>query len=210
MLPDWKRCSKKRTQRVLLEAADGFAGAEDGLAERVALPEILHEDFVDQRVGIVLVHLDFFEDHAALAGDFFGGEDGVQHEVGEDVECGGNVLVENLDVEADGFFAGKGVEIAADGVDFAGDALGGARLGPLEDHVLDEMGDAVQLGDFVARTGAHPDAHGDGADVLHALGEDDETAGEDSTADVAFAGHGSFRGTFRAGSMTDFRCAILG
>ena len=55
---------------VLLETADGFAGAEDGLAERMALPEILHKDFVDERVGIVLVHLDFFEDDAALAGDF--------------------------------------------------------------------------------------------------------------------------------------------
>ena len=109
------------------------------------------------------------------------------------------MLVENLDVEADGFFAGESVEIAADGVDFARDALRGARLGPLEDHVLDEVGDAVQLGHFVTRTGAHPDAHGDGADVLHALSEHDEPAGEDSAADVAFAVHGGFRRDFRIG-----------
>ena len=177
-------CSKLRTVS---------RGAEDGLAERMALPEVLREDLVDERVGIVLVHLDLFEDDAALAGDLLGGEDGVQHEIGENVEGGGNVLVEHLDVEADGLLAGEGVEIAADGVDFAGDALRGARLGPLEDHVLDEVGDAVQLGHFVARTGAHPHAHGDRADVLHALGEHDEAAGEDGAADVAFVIHGSFR-----------------
>ena len=185
-------------QRVLLEAADGFAGAEDGLAERMALPEILHEDFMDQRVGIVLVHLDLFEDHAALAGDLLRGEDRVQHQVREHIERGRNVLVEHLDVEADGFLAGESVEIAADGVDFAGDALRGARLGPLENHVLDEVGDAVQLGHFVTRTGAHPDPHSDGADVLHALGEHDEPAGEDSAADVAFAVHCGFHGDFRS------------
>ena len=113
---------------VLFEAADGFVGAEDGLAEGVVLPEILGKDLVDEVVGVVLVHLDLFEDDAALAGDVLGGEDRVEDEVGEDVEGGGDVLVEDLDVEADGFFAGEGVEVAADGVDLAGDALGGAGL----------------------------------------------------------------------------------
>ena len=40
-----------------------------GLPEGVIFPEILGEDFVDQIVGIVLVHLYFFEDDAALAAD---------------------------------------------------------------------------------------------------------------------------------------------
>jgi hypothetical protein len=62
-------------------------------------------------------------------------------------ERGIYVLVEDLDVEADGLFAGEGVEIAADGVDLAGDLLGRARGGALEDHVLDEVGDAVSGGD---------------------------------------------------------------
>ncbi len=44
-------------------------------------------------------------------------------------------------------FAGEGVEIAADGVDLAGELLGGAGSGALEDHVLDEVGDAVAGGD---------------------------------------------------------------
>ena len=174
---------------VLLEAADGFAGAEDGLAEGMVLPEALGEDFVDEAVGIVLVHFDFLKDDAALADDFLGGEDGVEDEIGEDVECGGDVLVEDFHVEADGFLAGEGVEIASDGVDFAGDALSGARAGALEDHVFDEVGDSVELGDFVTGAGAHPYTHGDGANMLHAFGEDDETVRKDSTANIAFVVH---------------------
>jgi hypothetical protein len=43
--------------------------------------------------------------------------------------------------------------------------------------------------------------------VLHALGEDDEAAGENGAADIAFFGHCS--GAFGAGSTAHGRCAIL-
>ena len=169
----------------LVEAGDGLDGAEDGAAEGVALPEVLGEELVDEVVGVVLVHLDLFEDDALLAGDVLGGEGGVEDEVGEEVECGGDVLVEDLDVEADGLFAGEGVEVAADGVDLAGELLGGAGGGALEDHVLDEVGDAVEGGGLVAGAGVDPDAHGDGADVGHGLGEDEQAVGQAGAADVA-------------------------
>ena len=69
---------------VLVEAGDGLDRAQDGAAEGVALPEVLGEGFVDEIVGIVLVHLDLFEDDAALAGDVVGGEGGVEDEVGQE------------------------------------------------------------------------------------------------------------------------------
>ena len=87
---------------LLGEAGDGLGGAEDGAAEGVALPEVLGEGLVDEVVGVVLVHLDLFEDDALLAGDVLGGEGGVEDEVGEEVERGCDVLIEDLDVEADG------------------------------------------------------------------------------------------------------------
>ena len=115
-------------ERLLLEAADGLLGAENRLAEGMVLPEILSKDLVDEVVGVVFVHLDLFENDAAFAGDVFGGEDRIEHQVGEDVERRRDVLVENLHVEADRLFAGEGVEVAADGVDLAGDVLGAARF----------------------------------------------------------------------------------
>ena len=100
------------------------------------------------------------------------------------------MLVEHFNVEADAFLGGKGVHIAADGVDLAGDFFGRAVLGPFENHVLDEVGDAVPFGVFVAGTGLQPDADGGRANVLHLLGDDSQPVGQLLTTNIAdFLGH---------------------
>ena len=72
---------------------------------------------MDQVVGVVLVHLQFFEDDAALFGDILFAEDGIKHQVGDNVHRARQVLVENLGGEGDVLLAGEGVEMAADRVD---------------------------------------------------------------------------------------------
>ena len=42
------------------EALYRFLGSQDRPPQRVVLPEILGEDFVDEVIGIVLIHFDFF------------------------------------------------------------------------------------------------------------------------------------------------------
>ena len=148
-------------------------------------PEILGKDLVDEVIGIILVHLDLFEDHAALAGNVVCRECGVQHQVGENLKRDGNVFVEHLNVEADAFLGGEGVHIAADGIDLAGNLLGGAVLGAFENHVLDKMGDAVRLRGLIARAGFEPDADGSRTDVLHLLGDHSEAVGQHLTANIA-------------------------
>src|SRR5580704_11783630 len=95
--------------RIALEFLDRILGSEDGLAQRVILPEILGKDFMDQVVGIVLVHLYFFEDHTALPANVSGVEYRVEHEIAENVHGDGQMLVQDFDVEADTFFGGEGV-----------------------------------------------------------------------------------------------------
>ena len=95
----------------------------------------------------------------------------MQDEVGENIERDRNMFVEHFDVEADAFLGGEGVHVAADGIDLAGDLFGGAVLGAFEDHVLDEVGDAVRLRRLVARAGFEPNADRGRADVLHLLGD---------------------------------------
>jgi hypothetical protein len=60
------------------------------------------------------------------------------------------VLVEDFGGVADEFAAGEGVELTAEGVDFAGDVFGAATGGAFEEHVFDEVADAV-FGGFSAR-----------------------------------------------------------
>ncbi len=163
--------------RIALELLDRVLGPQDGLAQGMILPEILGEDLVDQVVRIVLVHLYFFEDDAALAADVVGIEDRVQHQVAEHIHGDGQMLVQHLDVKADAFLGGKGVHVAADGIDLAGDFFRAAVLRALEHHVLDEVRDAVPLQVFVAGAGLDPDPDRGGANVLHLLGDEDQAVG---------------------------------
>ena len=152
-----------------LKTLHGLLGAENRLAQGMILPEILREDLVDEVIRIVLIHLDLFDDDAAFARDVGGIKHRMQHQIAEDLKRDGDVLVEHLDVEADAFFGGEGVHVAADGVDLARNFFRGAVLGAFEDHVLDEVGDAVPVGILIARTGLQPDSDRGRADVLHLL-----------------------------------------
>ena len=67
--------------------------------------------------------------------------------------------------------AGEGVEIAADGVDFAGDVLRRAGGGPLKTMCSTKCDRPDLGGGFVARTGVDPGTHRDRAHVRHGLGE---------------------------------------
>src|SRR5579871_1468880 len=169
----------------LIEFADGFRGSEKGATERMLGPEAAGKNVVEEIFGIVEIHLDLFEDHLAFFADVVGIETRAEDEIGDDVESDGQMLVENLGVETDLFFGGEGIEHAADGIHFAGDIFGGAAFGAFEDHVLEEMSEAVFGGVFAAGAIADPDADGDGADMLHGLGDDDQSVGKNVTLDVA-------------------------
>ena len=148
-------------------------------------PDSASKDFMEEILGIVEIHLDFFEDDLALFFDVVGVKFGTQDEIGDDVEGDGQVLVEDFGVEANLFFGSEGVEHAADGVHFAGDGFGTAALGSFENHVLDKVGEAVFGRRFATGAIAHPDTDRDGADVAHGLGQDDQTVGEFVALDVA-------------------------
>ena len=107
---------------------------------------------MDEVIGIVLVHLDFFEDDAALLCDISGIEHWMQDEIGQHVHGNRKVFIQHFNVETNAFLGGEGVHVAADRIDLASDGFGGACLGALEHHVLDEMRDAIPFGVFVARS----------------------------------------------------------
>ena len=170
---------------ILIEAPYCLLGAQDRLTQRVVLEEILGEDFMHQVVGIVLIHLDLFQDDATLAHDLVGVEDRMQDHVAQNIDRERQMLVQDLDVEADRLFAGKGVHVAADGIHLAGDIFGGAVGCPLEHHVLDKMRNAIYRRVLVTRAGLHPDPHRDRADVVHVFGQDGEPVGQNLALYIA-------------------------
>src|ERR1700674_558203 len=155
-----------------LEFFYGVARAQDRQTKSMVLPETLGEDFVDEVVGIILVHFYFFEDDAALARDIAAIEDGMKDEIAENIHGERKVLIEDIDIEADAFLRRESVHVAADRINLAGDGLGGTGFRALEHHVFDEVGDAIPFRILVAGAGLQPDANRDGTNVGHLLGDD--------------------------------------
>src|SRR6266581_5349792 len=171
--------------RVAIETAHRFGSAENRAAEGMVGPEALRKQLVDQILGIIQLHLDFFENHLLFFAEVPIIKTRAQDKVGNNVEGDGEMLVEDFGVEADHFFGGEGVQHPADGINRACNVFGAAALGAFKDHVLDEVGDAVLIGSLAARAGADPNAYGNRADVQHGLGNDYETVGENALLDVA-------------------------
>ena len=80
------------------------------------------------------------------------------------------MLVQNLGIEADQLLGGEGVQVAANRVHRPRDLFRGAAGGSLEQHVFDEVRQAVLLADFPAGAAADPDADRDRSHVGHRLG----------------------------------------
>ena len=96
-------------------------------------PKAARENVVELILGIIQVHLDFFEDDLAFFFYVFGVEFGAENEIGDHVKGDGEMLVENFGVEANLFFRGEGVEHAADGIHFSGNGFMEWRSRTFED-----------------------------------------------------------------------------
>ncbi len=73
---------------------------------------------------------------------------------------------------------GKGIEVAADRFERAGDVGAPHVPRPLEHGMFEKMGEAVVLGILVPRTDVDPHADGDRMDIRHFLGEDPQAVRE--------------------------------
>ncbi len=178
-------------QALPVQPGNRLRGAQNRPAQRMILPEGLREQLVDQHLRVVLVDLDLFQNHAALALNVGRVEDRVQHQVGQHIQRNGDVLGQRLDVEADGLLAGEGVQVAADGVHLPGNLLRGAGAGALEEHVLHKVGDAVHLRRLAAGAGFDPHPHGHRTHVLHPLGQHDQAVRQYGAAKISLGGHRS-------------------
>jgi len=162
---------------------DGLDGPGDRTSERGVLPEGLgREQVVHHVVGVVVVHRDLVEDDVALGVDVLGGDQGVGDHVAEHVHRQVQVHVEDPCVEAGVLLGGEGVELAADGVQGHRDVHRRAAPRALEQHVLEEVGAAVQRLVLVGGPDPDPDPDAGRAHPGHLLGDDAQPRGEQRAA----------------------------
>ena len=167
-----------------LEFLDRLSRAQNRQAEAVIFPETLRENFVDQIVGIVLVHLDFFENHASFFRNVAGVEHRMQHEIAQNIHGQRKMLVQNFNVEANAFLGGESVHVAANRINLPGDIFRRPRFRALEHHVLDKVRDAIPFRILVARARLEPYADRHRADMWHLLGDDGQSVRQHLTTNI--------------------------
>ena len=165
-------------QRLRAQRVHGLHGAQDGLAERVRAPHQPGEQLVDLVLRIVLAREDLLAHHGLLLLHLLLREHRAAHDVREHVDHLGQVLGERAGVVAHLLARGEGVHVAAQRLEALGDRARVAALGALEQHVLDEVGDAEPRARLVARAAAQPHAERQRVAVGHGLGEEREPRGQ--------------------------------
>lgn len=107
-------------------------------------------EFFHGTVGwLIVVHSDLFEDDLFFCDEVIFAEGGPHH-IGEEVESVELVFGEDTDVVDGMFFAGVGVGLGSEFIEFAVDIDGGATLCAFEHHVFEEVADAGDWGCFIA------------------------------------------------------------
>ena len=157
------------------------------------------EHVVHDVAGIVVVHGDLFEDHAALGLDVSRGDQRRGDHVADHVDRERQVGVEHPRVVAGVLLGREGVHLAADRVHDRGDLERAAPLGALEQQVLEVVRGPREPRRLVPRADADPDAERDRAHGRDLLADHPQAAGQDGPADH----RGVSLGGQRAGAALD-------
>ena len=111
----------------VVERAHGLRRAEDRAAERLIGKRHHVQMFEDEIVRRVGDGADLLDDDVLLARQFHAVERGLGQNVGQHVERERHVVLEHARIIGGAFRAGRGVEIAADGLDLLGDLASAER-----------------------------------------------------------------------------------
>ncbi len=165
-------------QRGARHRRHGLGRPQDRAAERLAGIGGLLEQVEHQVVRRVLDHADLLQDDLALALQLVRLEGRVLQDVGQKIDRKRQILGQHADVIGGLLARGVGVQLAADILDLLGDRARRAALGALERHVLEHVGDAVDLGPLVARADIDPDPDARGLERGHRLARDPQAVAQ--------------------------------
>src|SRR5918994_2429356 len=134
------------------------------------------EDVVDPVLGLILVHRDLLEHDLALGVDLRVAW--AEQHLGEQLERAVRVYVEQPPVEVGRLLARRSVHRCPQAVEDLRDLDRRVSLGPLEQEVLEEMGDAGVSGVLIARADPHPHPERHGTHRGNRLGDDVDPCGK--------------------------------
>ena len=179
------------------EAVEDVEVPDDGVPVGALAEGGREHEFGAHAVGVIEAHGEFAADDLLLLCELLLRQGGVQGCVGEEFNRRGRAVRRDIDPVDGAVERGVGVDVAAGFLHRAGDFVGAAFLGALEDHVLEEVREpAAQPGVLVDAARLDPDLDaGHGGGVV-GFDEDGEAVGEDAGEGAAAGegGRGGVRG----------------
>ena len=120
-----------------------------------------------QIIRLIGDHFHFLKDHRAFLGHFMFVKDGVVDHIEDDLRAFFDVGADGLDVIAGRLLAGERVHLSADFIHIFRDLSGVSLFGPLEHHMLDEVGYAGIFSGLVAGAGFDPNAESSRLHIIY-------------------------------------------
>ena len=115
----------------------------------------LLKQIIDLVGGRIQIGVDLVQDDFLFLGQLVLGEGGMEGDVGKEVEAALVMLLEEGGLQAGLLLGGKSIEVAAYVVEATQDMVCLAVLRAFEDGVLHKVGEAVFVGQLIARAGLH-------------------------------------------------------
>src|SRR5215203_3004961 len=113
--------------------------AKNGVAVGMLRPEGFGMELEDEIVRRIGDPVDLLQDDVSFRLEIALAQQGMADQIGEDLDCQGQVRVENMSLVAGVVSAGECVEASAADLQLQSELLGGPTLGAFEDHVLEQM-----------------------------------------------------------------------
>jgi hypothetical protein len=138
------------------QLVEKFQVADDRILVGMGREGVGKEEFLDRAARVVEAHGKLPADDLHFLDVFVLRQGGMEHGIGKDVEGPGPIFGGEIDIVNRAVKGGVGVGVAAEGLYLLGHAGGGAALGPLEKHVLENVGQSgpqvISLGDAPGTT----------------------------------------------------------
>ena len=152
---------------------DGFhvlSVARRVAAQCMAFEQRRREAAMRNVVGRVVVHRQFLEDHLALAVHIVVAQRRPSEHVAKQFDAERRMTRRQPAVVRGVLLGREGIEVATATIDPTRQLLCGARVGALEQQVLEEVADAAEMVGLVTRADTDPDPGGHRQRARHAFG----------------------------------------
>ena len=145
------------------------------LPQGIILPKAETEDFMYIILRAIVLLVNLLTDHLFFPLHLGFRKRGIQENIREKVCSELQIFRKDPAIKTSQFFAGESIQCSTHGIDLFCNIQCGPASGSFENHMFDEVADAVLVGSFKPGTGANPNSEGYGLQIRNSFGDNSDT-----------------------------------